>query len=144
MDDLYLIARIDDTLVAIKSATVESVIQIQDVVPVPDCNPLVAGLFALRSRVLTLIDTQYLVSGTGKSVVARGLALVTEIGGHCYGLLVDSVQDVGPLDQGAVSSQIKPSANWQAIVKSVGTVGGEMVLVLDPEMLVVPALALAA
>ena len=50
MDKLYLVARIADTRVALRSRSIHSVVTVGTPVEVPGAPPHVAGLFALRSR----------------------------------------------------------------------------------------------
>ena len=52
MEALKLIARIADQQVAISADTVESVVEVEAITPVPLAAPHIAGLAALRSRVL--------------------------------------------------------------------------------------------
>ena len=57
MDSLKLIARIAGQRIALTADAVESVVEIEAITPVPLAPPHVAGLAALRSRVLTVIDS---------------------------------------------------------------------------------------
>ena len=85
------------SMTAVSASTVARsnlIVHVQDIIPVPMCDPSIAGLFALRSRVLTLIDTQYLVTGAARKAEKGALAVVVDIAGHQYGLLVDKVEDV--------------------------------------------------
>lgn len=134
--NLYLIAIIDGARVAIESDLVESVVHVHDVIPVPQSNPSVAGLFALRSRVLTLIDSQYLV--TGKSVPAENgaLAIIAEIAGHHYGLLVESVEDVVSIPLADVEKQIRPAAKWLGLAIGIVEVGGQIAMIINPASLI--------
>ena len=94
MSGLFLIARIADQEVALPAVTVGSVIEMDRIVPVPRVEPHVAGLFALRSRVLTVIDSRAVL---GLGMVARGAgmtAVAVTVDGHGYALLVDAVDDV--------------------------------------------------
>src|SRR6476469_3179954 len=56
MATLLLIVRLAGERVAFPAADVEAVVEIDNVVPAPGTPPHVAGLAALRSRVLTVID----------------------------------------------------------------------------------------
>jgi len=94
MENLFLVAKIVGERVAIPSDEVESVVRLENIVTVPGVSPVVAGLFALRSRVLTLIDTQFHVSEEPKQPNSGDYCVVTEIDGHPYGLIVDIVEDV--------------------------------------------------
>ena len=141
---LYLIADLAGSLVAIESSQVESIVHLPDVVPVPNCDPSVAGIFALRSRVLTLIDTQFHITGVQQNAPKGALAVVTEIAGHQYGLLVDKVHDVVPMTIEHAESKIWPPEVWNPYVEQIATHGGELVMILNTEALVSGQTALAA
>ena len=144
MASLFLIARINGARVAIDSMLIESLVHVHDVVAVPKCHPSVAGLFALRSRVLTLIDSQYLVTNKRQAVKKGALAVVAEIAGHHFGLLVDSVEDVVSILESQTEKHISPPKIWAPFVAATASVGGEMVMILDPSRLIDGDEALAA
>jgi purine-binding chemotaxis protein CheW len=58
MNELLLIVSIAGSRVALLAADVESVVEIDTLIPVPRAPGHLAGLSALRSRVLTVIDCQ--------------------------------------------------------------------------------------
>lgn len=136
MTNLYLIAHLGGSRVAIESGLVESIVHVPDIVPVPNCDPSVAGIFALRSRVLTLIDTQLLVSAKPQKAEKGALAVVTEIAGHQYGLLVEKVDDVVAITDSQMENKIKAPAAWSKYVRQIASTDGELVMILDPEALV--------
>jgi purine-binding chemotaxis protein CheW len=144
MASLFLIAHIDGARIAIDSTVIESLVHVNDVISVPKCHPSVAGLFALRSRVLTLIDSQFLVTGKPQPLKKGALAVVAEIAGHHYGLLVDSVEDVVPVLEDQIEGHINPPANWAPYVTGIASVGGQMVMILDTAQLINGEEALAA
>lgn len=133
---LYLMADLAGSRVAIDSSQVESIIHLPDVVPVPMCDPSIAGIFALRSRVLTLIDTQFLITGVQQAAHKGTLAVVTEIAGHQYGLLVDKVHDVVPIAVEQADSNIRPPAAWNRYVDRIAMHEGELVMILNTDALV--------
>jgi len=55
---LYLIARIADEMIALPATEIGSVVEVDQIAAVPRVARHIAGLFALRSRVLTVIDTR--------------------------------------------------------------------------------------
>lgn len=144
MQSLYLIARIDGARVAIQSDLVESVVHVHDVVPVPKSDPSVAGLFALRSRVLTLIDSQFAVTGMPRPVENRALAIIAEIAGHHFGLLVESVEDVVTIDADNIEKSVAPSQKWLGLATGLVDIEGEVAMIIDPAQLVAGQKALAA
>lgn len=144
MPSLFLIAHIHGCRVAINSDQIESIVNVPDVIPVPHCDPRVAGLFALRSRVLTLIDSQYIVTGERRTLQRGCLAVVVEIAGHHYGLAVDKVEDVVPLSADKIQQCIQPDGQWQSIVSETVEVGDQLVMILDPARLVAREQLMAA
>jgi purine-binding chemotaxis protein CheW len=144
MASLFLIAHINGARVAIESERIESIVHVQEVISVPKCDPSIAGLFALRSRVLTLIDSQYLVTGEKQIVHQGALAVVAEISGHHFGLLVDAVEDVVSISDDQIESHIKPAKNWEQLISATALVDGGMVMILDPSRLINGEEALAA
>lgn len=101
MSTLYLFARIAGTAVALRTDEIEAVVRLKEVSPVPGVPPHVAGLSALRSRVLTVVDAATLI--TGAASTARPwpdtgrYAVMCDVGGHSYGLLVDGVDDIAAI-----------------------------------------------
>ncbi len=95
MNELLLIVTIGGQRVAFPAAAVESVVELDALIPVPRAAGHVAGLSALRSRVLTVIDCMRSLE-LGATDCADGIreAAVVEIGGHHYALIVDAVDDV--------------------------------------------------
>lgn len=144
MTKLYLIAHISGCRVAISSDQVESIVQISDIIYVPRADPLIAGLFALRSRVLTLIDSQFVVTGIRHRPEKGCLAVVVEISGHHFGLAVDKVEDVVSISSEQIQKSIQPSAPWKSIVSETALVGDQLVMVLNPAKLVQGDLLIAA
>lgn len=136
MKNLYLIADLAGSRIALESGLVESVVHVPDIVPVPMCDPAIAGIFALRSRVLTLIDTQFLVTGIQQIAEKGALAVVTEIGGHQYGLLVDKVHDVVAIDLEQAETAISAPPAWARYVDHIATYQDALVMILNTSALV--------
>jgi purine-binding chemotaxis protein CheW len=95
VNELLLVVTIAGERVALHSSAVESVVELDTLIPVPRAAPHVAGLSALRSRVLTVIDCRRSLE-LGTSDCAEGIreAAVVELDGHHYALIVDLVEDV--------------------------------------------------
>ena len=95
MSELLLIVTIAGERVALPAAAVESVVELDTLIPVPRAAPHVAGLSALRSRVLTVIDCMRSLE-LGVTDCSDGIreAAVVELDGHHYALIVDLVEDV--------------------------------------------------
>lgn len=95
MTSLMLIVTIAGERVALPAQAVESVVELDALIPVPRAAPHVAGLSALRSRVLTVIDCVRSLE-LGQTVLDGVIseAVVVEVDGHHYALIVDCVEDV--------------------------------------------------
>lgn len=141
MSDLFLIAEIAGRPVAIASDQVESVVDIGAVVPVPRADPRVRGLAALRSRVVTVIDTHEVLGIAASSGQSR--AVITAIEGHHYAILVDALEDVTPCALQPLSGGIALDPAWRPIGCGIVELGGEPVLAIDLRAMI-PGLAQAA
>jgi len=146
MSEMLLVVAIAGRRAGLPALTVNSVIELTSVTPVPRAAPHVAGLAALRSRPLTVIDCR----------AALGLApadddgparrtVVIEHEGHLYGLLVEAADDIvaavsepGPL--GA-----DPGAGWRNVATGkVETEAGALLLLDVAALIAGPDTSLAA
>jgi purine-binding chemotaxis protein CheW len=139
MPHLYLIAQIAGRPVAIDSEQVESVVDIGEVTAVPRASRQVRGLAALRSRVVTVVDTQAAL-GLESSTTARR-AVITRVDGHHYALLVEALDDVAPFELRPLSGGIALDAEWRGAGRGIVERDGEPILAIDLASLV-PASAL--
>ena len=130
MPKLFLLAHVAGQDVAILSDHVESVVDIGVISPVPLTSRAVCGLAALRSRVVTVIDTALAIDPTGISP-PRHRAVVTQVDGHHYALLVDMLDDAYRCALRPLSSGMTPGPAWAAVVNGVIDHDGRAVLVLD-------------
>lgn len=143
MQDLYLIVEIAGQRAVLPASFVESVVEVEDIAPVPCAPPHVFGLFALRSRVLTVIDT---IAALGEGQSARGekQAVIVTVDGHLYGLLVDNVDDVVPIEGAAAKPRALLSPGWARFSKGVLEHDGQPLLLIDVPAMIAGPLDLAA
>lgn len=142
MAHLLLVAHLAGRAVAIDSAQVDSVVDIGQVTPVPCAYREVRGLAALRSRVVTVIDTQVAL-GLDSQPQASSRAVITVIDGHHYAIMVDALEDVALFDISPIGSGMVLEGGWRAAGCGVIDRDGEPTLVVDLRALV-PGLAQAA
>ena len=95
MDDLLLMCRIADRQAAIPAHLVRSVIELEEITPIPGTPPHIAGLTALRSQALTVIDTRVALDFDPMEDMIGRRAAVVEHEGHPYALVLDEAYDVG-------------------------------------------------
>jgi len=135
MARLYLIAEIAGRPVAIDSERVESVVDIGEITAVPRAASHVRGLAALRSRVVTVVDTRA-VLGLARSGQEAKRAVITLADGHPYALLVDALDDVAPFDRQPLANGVQLDRAWGAAARGIVERDGEPILVIDPASLI--------
>ena len=144
MAELLLIVRLAGRRVALPAAEVEGVVELDGITPTPKAAIHVAGLSALRSRVLTVIDGLAALE-LGRSS-AEGLleAIIVPSGGHTYALLVDSVEDVVETARTPAPIQAPVGAGWDRVAIGLVEIGDDLLLLVDPHLLIAGPTALAA
>jgi purine-binding chemotaxis protein CheW len=142
MVELLLIARLAGRRIAFPAAAVEAVVELEGITPVPRAAGHVAGLSALRSRVLTVIDglasLEFGASGELRE------AVVVPSDGHTYAIMVEEVEDV--IEPGGPPAPIKaPLGNgWDRVAIGMVEMEGGLVLLVDPHLLIAGPAAHAA
>jgi purine-binding chemotaxis protein CheW len=134
MTHLYLIAQVAGRAVAIDSDQVESVVDIGEVTQVPLASQHIRGLAALRSRVVTVVDTHSALGLDSASQAKR--AVITLVEGHHYALLVDALDDVAPFDLLPLAGGVALEAAWQRAGRGIVERDGEPILAIDLASLV--------
>lgn len=96
--NLLVIAQIAGRRCALSALDVKSVIEIGTVTPVPRAPVWIAGITALRSQALTVIDCRRAIGlgvrSNGDEWPTDHRAAVVAEGGHSYALLVDGIEDI--------------------------------------------------
>ncbi len=131
MSELLLIVMIGGERVALPAAAVESVVELDALIPVPRAPAHVAGLSALRSRVLTVIDCMRSLE-LGATDCSDGIreAAVVELEGHHYALIVDLVEDVVEANSEPSPIRAAMGEGWERVSKGmVETEQGPLLLV---------------
>ena len=143
MAELLLIARLAGRRIAFPAADVEAVVELEGLSPAPRAAAHVAGLSALRSRVLTVIDGLAALEA-GRSEMRVQDAIVVPSGGHTYALLVEEVEDVIEASGPPAPAKAPLGAGWDRV--SLGMVEAEngLFLLVDPHQLIAGPAARAA
>jgi purine-binding chemotaxis protein CheW len=134
MSELFLIAHVAGRGVAIPADQVDSAVDIGEVVQVPRTEPIIRGLAALRSRVVTVIDTGLAL---GLAPLARtSRAVITRVEGHYYAVLVDSLEDVAVFERRPLSFGVALGPGWRQAAVGLIVRDGEPLIVIDPAALI--------
>ena len=137
MAELLLVVTIGGERVALPAAAVESVVELDALIPVPRAAAHVAGLSALRSRVLTVIDCMRALE-LGITDCSDGIreAVVVELDGHHYALLVDTVEDVVEALSEPSPVRAAMGPGWERISKGMVETESGPLLVVDVAALI--------
>lgn len=144
MEGLLLIITLAGERVAIPADAVESVVEIDGLTPVPRAAGHVAGLAALRSRVLTVIDSRASLDLPRTTLDGPAEAIVIEADGHPYALLVDSVEDVLEYEGEIRPVRTSLEPGWKRVARGMVETDGHLLLLVDSHALLAGPAAHAA
>lgn len=94
MTQALLMCVIAERRVAFPAVDVRSVIEIERITPIPRTAPHIAGITALRSQALTVIDCRAALGFQSQGDPVGSRAAVVDHQGHSYALVVDEAFDV--------------------------------------------------
>jgi len=142
-DKLLVILQIAGRRCALSALDVRSVIETGAITPIPRAPSWIAGITALRSQALTVIDCRRALGLAGG--VTEGdwptdhrAAVVTE-GGHSYALLVDGIEDITTAAGEAGQVPGGFGAEWSRVALGmIETMAGPALLIDLPALLVGP------
>jgi len=134
--ELLLIVRLGGERIALPAADVDSVVEIEALTPVPGAAPHVAGLAALRSRVLTVIDCLASLDPSRSIPAGATEAVMTVVDGHPYALLVDAVEDVVEASGERQPAAASLAGGWRRIGRATVEAEGNLLLLADIEALI--------
>jgi purine-binding chemotaxis protein CheW len=134
--DLLLIVRLAGERIALPAADVESVVEIDSLTPVPGAAGHVAGLAALRSRVLTVIDCLASLDPSRTLPEDCSEAVMAVVDGHPYALLVEAVEDVVEATGERRPAGASLESGWRRIALGTVEAEGDLLLLADVEALI--------
>ncbi len=94
MSQLMLMVQIAGRRCALCAEEVKWVIDLGTIAPVPRAPAFIAGITALRSQPLTVIDCRRALGLASEPWPCDSRAPVVAIGGHFYALMVDGIEDI--------------------------------------------------
>lgn len=137
MSEMLLVVVLAGRRAALQALQVNSVVELTAITPVPRAAPHVAGLAALRSRPLTVIDccaSLELEPEVGEAGARR--AVVVEHDGHLYGLLVDAADDIVATTAEPGPLGADPGPGWRRVATGRVETEAGAVLLLDVAALI--------
>jgi purine-binding chemotaxis protein CheW len=134
--ELLLIVRLAGQRVALAAADVDAVVEIDSLTPVPGAAGHVAGLAALRSRVLTVIDCLASLDPSLRLPGCAREAVMAVVDGHPYALLVEAVEDVVEASGERQPAGASMDPGWRRIGRAMIEAEGDLLLLADVEALI--------
>lgn len=128
--DLHLIGYLGGRGVLFNARQVDAVVDVGEIVPTPGAAPAVRGITALRSRVVTVIDT-WQVLGLPAPTTERHRAVTTSVEGQLYAVLLDGMEDVAPVEVMPLASGVAVGDRWSMVAAGSAVRDGEPMLVVD-------------
>jgi purine-binding chemotaxis protein CheW len=144
MTELLLIIGLAGQRIAIPAGDVEAVVEIEGLTPIPRAPGHVAGLAALRSRVLTVIDCLASIELGRSTGEGPREAIVVEADGHPYALLVETVEDVIEFSGDVRPVRTSLAGGWRRVAKGMVEAEDDLLLLVDTHSLLAGPTAQAA
>jgi purine-binding chemotaxis protein CheW len=94
MNDMLVVVQIAGRRCALHAHDVQSVIELGTIAPVPGTADFIAGITALRSQALTVIDCRSALRFDPAHWAVDHRAIVVAVGGYSYALMVDAIEDI--------------------------------------------------
>jgi len=139
MSQLLVVVQIAGRRCALGAHDVKSVIELGAITPVPRTADFIAGIAALRSQSLTVIDCRRALGFDAALWPTDDRAAVVGSGGHSYALMVDGIEDITTAtgDPGQVPGGFGPE--WSRIATGmIETMTGPALLIDLPALIAGP------
>ncbi len=130
MNAALLVVEVAGRRAALPAERIHSVIEPASVVPVPRGPRHLAGLAALRSRPLTLIDCRSAL-GFEPEEARAPRAVVVDHDGHLYGLLVDLADEIIAATGSPEPLAADPGHGWRRMAPTMIESANGPLLLLD-------------
>jgi purine-binding chemotaxis protein CheW len=134
-----LLLELGDALYALDSRSVHEIVPTMVATRLPGAPDHVRGVMNLRGQLVTVIDLARRLTGTPLRN-QDGSTIVVRSGERVLGLSVDEVRDVQSIDAGAEGLP-STELGTGALVKGMGRLGDEVVIVVDVDEIVRQTLA---
>lgn len=138
MSELMVVVSIAGRRCAFHAHEVHSVIELGQITPIPCAPGFIAGMTALRSQALTVIDCRRVVSAEPGEDATDVRAPVVTVGGYSYALLVDEVEGIAESLSEIDSVLGGFGERWQGIAHGMVEMAEGPALVLDVAALTSP------
>lgn len=131
MDGKYLSFWIDGQLYAVPIVDVMQIVKVQEIVPVPSYPYYAKGIVNLRGIIIPIIDARLRLDKPEAELSDKSCIVILVVHDSYFGLLVDEVFEVGPIDEETITAP--PERGDQSTARYLSAVArskGNIVLLL--------------
>jgi purine-binding chemotaxis protein CheW len=144
MSAITLLAKLAGARIALPARHIGQVIEIDMIVPVPHAPPAVLGLTAVRSQPMTLVDCRQLLGLSRTEEAQRARAVVLNLHGHHYALLLEEILEVVALEHDVEPLPYGVGEQWERVASGTVETAAGPALLIEPEALLSGLVAAAA
>lgn len=139
-EDKHLLFRLSDEEYGVPIDRVQSIEELQRIVAVPDMPHYVRGVINLRGTVIPVVDLRLRFGMPDREYDDRTCIIIIEAESRVVGFIVDTVSEVHQIPATSIqpAPEFKAGSGSEQFVTGLGTVEGEVKILLDIERLVRP------
>ncbi|MBI5835693.1 MAG: purine-binding chemotaxis protein CheW [Candidatus Eisenbacteria bacterium] len=129
--------RLGEEEYAIDILSVQEIIRVARVTPVPNAPPFVVGVLNLRGKVIPVVSLRTRLGMAHADLTSRTRILVADLPPHTIGFRVDSVSEVirVPLEQIEPPPDTGPRGRPEPYVQGVAKLENRLIMILDLQRL---------
>jgi purine-binding chemotaxis protein CheW len=137
-EDKHLLFRLGDEEYGVPIDRVQSIEELQKIVAVPDMPSYVRGVINLRGNVIPVVDLRLRFGMPARDYDDRTCIIIINASDRVVGFIVDTVSEVHQIPAKNIQEapEFKSGDGKEKFVTGLGTVEGEVKILLDIEQLV--------
>ena len=134
----YLTFVIDKNSFAVPIADVVSILQMQEIVPVPEFPPYAKGVINIRNEIFPVVDVRIRLSKPEKEYTGTTCIIMVNINSQQVGLIVDAVSEVTdiPYDKISAPPQGFSKDDVNSYLIGVANHNEQVILIIDSQKVV--------
>jgi purine-binding chemotaxis protein CheW len=128
--------RLGDEEFGVDITSVREITRVTDITRIPESSSFIQGVMNLRGQVIAVIDLARQFGVPPREELSPSARIVvTEIGRHTIGILVDEVPEVAKLTEEDIESapEAIQSKGGRDYIKGIGKLGERLIVILDLE-----------
>ena len=135
MENRHLIFWLDEQLFGLPIESVVQIVQMQEIIRIPQAPAYEKGVIHLRGSIITVTDARLRLGKAEADYTERTCILACSVAGKSLGLIVDAVEEVMQIAREDISPAPALAASANDYMLGVAKADTGMVLLLSPEKL---------